>query len=124
MNVQFKKVGRDEVAILLRKDYEADRQGSGGGRGRRYGTAGGPCAQRDRRWSAVDPESLRRPHRRGENPVRVFRDWKDVTQMHLAFKTKLGQGYISDLENGRRKGTIKAMKRIAAALGIPLDLLV
>jgi antitoxin component HigA of HigAB toxin-antitoxin module len=125
MNVQFKKVGRDEVAILLRKDYEAliakaaevdEDVGTARlvARARKEIAGGAPLI----------PKAYADRIAGGENPVRVFRDWKDVTQMHLAFKTKLGQGYISDLENGRRKGTIKAMKRIAAALGIPLDLLV
>ena len=60
----------------------------------------------------------------GENPIRVLREWRDVTQLHLAHKTDIGQGYISDLENGRRKGTTAALKKIAGALQVPLDLLV
>lgn len=60
----------------------------------------------------------------GENPVRVIREWRDITQLHLAHKTDIGQGYISDLENGRRKGTVAALKEIARVLEVPLDLLV
>jgi transcriptional regulator with XRE-family HTH domain len=44
--------------------------------------------------------------------------------MHLAFKTGLGQGYLSDLESGRRKGTPKTLKMIASALKVPAQWLV
>jgi transcriptional regulator with XRE-family HTH domain len=47
-----------------------------------------------------------------------------MTQLYLSFKTDIGQGYISDLESGRRKGTTAALKKIAAAMNVPLDLLV
>ena len=60
----------------------------------------------------------------GENPLRVLREWLDMTQLELSFKTDIGQGYISDLESGRRKGTTAALKKIAGALNVPLDLLV
>jgi len=60
----------------------------------------------------------------GENPVRVLREWRDVTQMYLSFKTNLSQGHISDIENGRRIGTAAALRLIANVLDVPLDLLV
>lgn len=59
----------------------------------------------------------------GENALRVLREWRDVTQMYLSFKTNLSQGYISDIENGRRVGTPAALRQIANVLNVPLDLL-
>lgn len=59
----------------------------------------------------------------GENAVRVLREWQDVTQMYLSFRTNLSQGYISDIENGRRVGTPAALRLIADVLKVPLDLL-
>jgi predicted transcriptional regulator len=61
---------------------------------------------------------------KGENALRVLREWREMTQLHLSFKTDIGQGYISDLESGRRKGTTAALKKIADAMNVPLDLLV
>ena len=58
-----------------------------------------------------------------ENAIRVLREWRDVTQMYLSFKTNLSQGYISDIENGRRVGTPAALRLIASVLKVPLDLL-
>jgi len=61
---------------------------------------------------------------KGENPVRVLREWRDETQLYLSFKTGLSQGYISDVETGRRTGTVAALRRIGVVLRVPLDLLV
>jgi hypothetical protein len=60
----------------------------------------------------------------GENALRVFREWRGKTQLFISHKTNIGQGYLSDLESGRRKGTTAALKKIADVLKVPLDLLV
>ena len=61
---------------------------------------------------------------KGESLLKALRNWREMTQMHLAFKTGLGQGYLSDLESGRRKGTPETLKTIAAALELPAEWLV
>ena len=61
---------------------------------------------------------------KGESLLKALRNWRDVTQMHLASKTRVGQGYLSDLESGRRKGTPETLKMIAAALDVPAQWLV
>jgi hypothetical protein len=125
MSVRFQKTPRGEVAILPRRDYElllakASEVDEDAGtarvvaRARREISTGGPLLPKD----AVDRIA------NGENPVRVLREWRDETQMYLHFKTGLSQGYISDLENGRRVGTVAALRLIANVLKVPLDLLV
>jgi hypothetical protein len=59
----------------------------------------------------------------GEHPIRVLRGWREMTQSQLSAETGLAQGYISDLENGRRNGTTDALKHIAGALKVPLEML-
>jgi DNA-binding XRE family transcriptional regulator len=61
---------------------------------------------------------------KGESLLKALRNWRDMTQMHLAFKAHIGQGYLSDLESGRRKGTPETLKMIAAALDVPAQWLV
>jgi DNA-binding XRE family transcriptional regulator len=125
MAVQFKKTGKGEVAILPRKEYEAlvakvaeadEDEGTARlvARARREIAAG----------AAVIPFDVVNRIAEGEHPVRVVREWRDMTQLQLAQKADIGQGYISDLENGRRKGTVAALKEIARVLDVPLDLLV
>jgi hypothetical protein len=125
MNVRFKKTHKGEVAILPRKEYEvlaakaaeADEDiGSARlvARARKEIAAGAPLI----------PKKIVDRIANGENPLRVLREWRDMTQLELSSKADIGQGYISDLENGRRKGTTAALKRIAGTINVPLDLLV
>jgi ribosome-binding protein aMBF1 (putative translation factor) len=125
MTVQFKKTGKGEVAILPRKEYEAlvakaNEADEDAGTARLVARARKEIAD----GAPVIPLDVVNRIADGENPVRVIREWRDVTQLHLAHKTKIGQGYISDLENSRRKGTVAALKEIASVLEVPLDLLV
>lgn len=55
---------------------------------------------------------------KGDSLLKALRNWRDLTQMQLSFKTGLGQGYISDLEAGRRKGTKETLRLIAKELGV------
>ena len=55
---------------------------------------------------------------RGDSLLKALRKWRDMTQLDLSEKTGLGQGYISDLESRRRKGTPETLAVIAKALGV------
>ena len=54
----------------------------------------------------------------GDRLVRALRRWRGKTQVQLAAETGLAQGYLSDLESGRRSGTDETMKTIAAKLNV------
>jgi len=58
-----------------------------------------------------------------ENPIRVLREWRVMTQDELAVAVGITQGYLSDLEAGKRKGPVALHQKIARALGVPIDLL-
>ena len=58
---------------------------------------------------------------RGESRLKAIRKWRDKTQLHLEFKTGIGQGYLSDLENGRRTGTPETIAKLARALDVPVE---
>ena len=55
---------------------------------------------------------------RGDRLLKALRKWRDMTQAQLATRTGLAQGYLSDLESGRRKGAKESMDLIAKALEI------
>jgi DNA-binding XRE family transcriptional regulator len=59
----------------------------------------------------------------GENPIRVLREWRDMTQAMLSNAVGIGQGYLSDLESKNRKGTIELHQKFANALRVPISLL-
>jgi len=124
MGVRFQKTPRGEMAILPRKEYEAlvaraaEAEEDAGtarvvARTQKDVAAGAPLLPKN----VVDRLA------NGENAVRVLREWRDITQMRLAFKTNVSQGHISDIESGRRVGTPATLRRIADALAVPLDLL-
>lgn len=55
----------------------------------------------------------------GASLLKALRQWRDVGQMKLADDIGTSQGFISDLESGRRTMTDDVRKRIAAALDVP-----
>ena len=57
----------------------------------------------------------------GENPVRVWREHRGHSLRQLAERAAIGIGYLSQIENGERKGTVETLKKIAAALDVDLD---
>lgn len=54
----------------------------------------------------------------GATRLRAIRKWKGLTQVEIAERTGLAQGYISDLDSGRKAGTDETMKAVAKALGV------
>jgi DNA-binding XRE family transcriptional regulator len=58
---------------------------------------------------------------RGDSRLKAIRNWRGETQLHLTFKTGIAQGYLSDLENGRRRGTSDTIAKLAQALNVPAE---
>jgi DNA-binding XRE family transcriptional regulator len=60
----------------------------------------------------------------GENPVRVYREWRGMTATALAKAAKVAQSYLSAIETGAKPGSAAALKRIAAVLKADMEDLV
>lgn len=60
----------------------------------------------------------------GENKVRVWREHRGMTAAALADAAGISTPYLSQIESGKRDGSIDVMKRIANALGVTVDDLV
>lgn len=54
----------------------------------------------------------------GEHPVRVWREHRGMRPAELATAAGIAASYLSDIENGRKPGSVKAMKSVAAALSV------
>jgi DNA-binding XRE family transcriptional regulator len=57
----------------------------------------------------------------GENKVRVWRSYRGMTSRDLASATGLSAPFISEIETGKKDGSVSAMKKIAVVLGVDLD---
>lgn len=59
-----------------------------------------------------------------ERPLRVYREFRGLTQVQIAQKVGLTQATIAELEKGKQKGSIETWKRLAAVLNVDIDDLV
>lgn len=59
-----------------------------------------------------------------ENKVKVWRDYRGLTQAELAAKCGLAQATIAQIEGGKRTGSVEVLKKIAEAMRLDLDDLV
>ena len=60
----------------------------------------------------------------GANGVRAFREHRGLTAEALAAKAGISRAYLTQIESGSRKGTAATLKKLAAALGVDMELLV
>jgi DNA-binding XRE family transcriptional regulator len=122
--VQFiKTAGGEELAILPKSEYDrlarlvADED---------IGTARVVRNARKKIASGLEvmlPKAVVDRLAAHENPIRVLREWRAMTQDELAAVVDITQGYLSDLEAGKRKGPVALHQKISRELGVPVDLL-
>ena len=60
----------------------------------------------------------------GTSPVRAFRDHRGLTLRDLSERAGISIGYLSEIERGRKPGSVAALTRVAAALDTTIDTLV
>ncbi len=54
----------------------------------------------------------------GENPIRVYRGYRGLTQKQLAETAGINPVYLSQIETGKRAGSLRTLAAIAEALGV------
>lgn len=60
----------------------------------------------------------------GENPLRVYRLLRGLTQKALADSSGVNRVQIADIEAGRNTGSVETVRKLAAALKVRIDDLV
>ena len=72
----------------------------------------------------VPAEVVRRLLSGEETPVRVWREYRGLTQAELAAMAGVGKSYLSQVERGGKSGSLRLMRRLASALGVDMEDLV
>ncbi|WP_413206798.1 helix-turn-helix domain-containing protein [Rhodospirillum sp. A1_3_36] len=57
----------------------------------------------------------------GDNPVKVWREHRGLTQSMLSQKSAVRQGYLSEIESGKKTGSVEVYKALARALNVDVD---
>jgi DNA-binding XRE family transcriptional regulator len=66
------------------------------------------------------PPELAARLKEGEHPVRLFRRLKKMTQVELAERAGIARPYLTEIETGKKQGSLPVMKAIASALGLEI----
>ncbi len=70
------------------------------------------------------PETMVERMLTGESLVRIWREHRGLTATQLAVAAQISAGYLSELESGKKSGSVDTLRRIADALSLDIDDLV
>jgi DNA-binding XRE family transcriptional regulator len=57
----------------------------------------------------------------GENPIRVWREYRDMQAKELAAAADITGGYLSEIESGQKQPSVATLQAIAKALKVTVD---
>ena len=57
----------------------------------------------------------------GEHPVRLWREQRGLTLSELADRASIAVSYLSEIESSRKSGSVRALRKLAKALGLSVD---
>jgi len=57
----------------------------------------------------------------GDHPLSVWRKYRGLTQQTLAEAAGMGKSYISQIESGAKRGSVKSLQRLAEVLRVDVD---
>ncbi|PCJ82135.1 MAG: transcriptional regulator [Hyphomicrobiales bacterium] len=60
----------------------------------------------------------------GENPIRVWREYRGFKAKELAEKAGISTAYLSEIETGKKEGRVGTLAAIADVLNLTIDDLV
>lgn len=120
MTVQIIKApSGEELVVLPRAEYEALIRAAEEALEDAADVAAYDAAMADPHGFEPMPSEVMDHMRQGAGLLKAIRLWRGVSQVELARKAKLSQGFLSDLENRRRKRTPDVARKLARALDVP-----
>jgi ribosome-binding protein aMBF1 (putative translation factor) len=122
MGVQIVEIAGRKMAVLPVEDYERLVEGAED----REDIAAAADAERRRNEGTMEylPATMVNRILDGENALRVWREYRNLTVTELAEKSGYGYSMISKVESGARQGTVALWNALAAALNfLPEDIM-
>jgi DNA-binding XRE family transcriptional regulator len=58
---------------------------------------------------------------KGENPLKIWREYRGMTQQQLAETAQISIPFLSQIETGKRKASINVLSNIASILRVDVD---
>ncbi len=74
--------------------------------------------------SDIPDDVLDRIFARQDHPVKILREYRGYTQQQLANDASLSRPYLTEIETGKKNGSLKALRAISSALNVDASLLV
>lgn len=115
---QIIKTDGEDLIVLSRREYYALRASAGDEEAEDAMTA---RIVAETASAAVIPVEVWRKIEAAPSPIGPLRQWRKLTQGALADKTGLSQGYLSEIETGKKIGDVATLRAIATALDLTLD---
>ncbi|MBA4209620.1 MAG: hypothetical protein C0454_08830 [Parvibaculum sp.] len=110
--------GEPLFVIVPAKDYEALRRAAEDMEDLR---AAGTTLALGSEGPAPVPATVAHRIADGENPVRVWREYRGLKAIELARAACMSAPYLSEIETGKKDGTFRTMAAIARVLSVSLD---
>jgi ribosome-binding protein aMBF1 (putative translation factor) len=57
----------------------------------------------------------------GESPIRVWREYRGLSVRQLAARLRMSPGFLSDIETGKKAGSVETLRAIAREFGVSMD---
>jgi mRNA interferase RelE/StbE len=69
----------------------------------------------------VVPAEVARRLIEGDSPLRVWREYRALTQQALSEAARVNRVQIAEIEAGRKSGSVTTVRKLARALGVSID---
>lgn len=123
MNIQIIRAPNgDELVVMPRAEYEALLAGNLSPDAEDAADVAmfdAAMAELTRQSDAILPAEVSALLNSGDRRLKAVRKWRGLTQMDLAGKAGIGQGYLSELENGSKAGAPETLEALARVLDVP-----
>lgn len=119
----IKKDGKPEYAVVPFKDYQRLLELAEDAED--IAAADAARAELGRGEDELIPSEIARRLIDGrEHPLKVWREYRGLTQEALAEQVESTKSHISQIEAGKKSGSVALIKRLAASLNVNMDDLV